>query len=350
MSPSGATPGILASTDHIKPTITITNPTGGSVAGTITLQANAADNDHVASVQFKIDGNNIGAPVTAAPFQIAYNTGNSVNGAHTFSAVVTDRIGNNATASVGVTVANAPGVNFYSPGNGATVTDTITLTAAITNYGTSVTVQFFIDGNQIGGNQSGGSGTYQANYDTHMTGVGWHTFLCKATDAQGNVSQASNSYYVNNQPPGSGMTVLGDHEYWDDGSASWSNYRHSPPSSDDTVDGNWIWSGTGTKWNPVYLPGNPNPTYYQMRVWLHLDRVEGGSDGNVCYMDLQVGGVTGWTNVWANGPAYTNVGPLWNVGGGNDCYAHWYCSRPDWNTCFCLGIGFYYDFVPKYSS
>ena len=143
--------------------------------------------------------------------------------------------------------------------------------------------------------------------------------------------------------------MLGDHMYWDDGDGGWNNYRNSSPDYDGTQ-GNWIWSGTGQKFAPVFLPGNPNPTYYQMRVWWTGSRVEGGSDGNVQNMDFQIGGVVGWTNVWSNGPQYGYVGPLWNVGGGNDCYAKWWGTWAGNNTCFCIGIGFYYDFVPRYAS
>jgi len=340
-------PAVLC-VDRVLPTVAVTSPGAGNVSGTITLAATAADNDAIKQVQFRVDGTVLGT-VSSAPFQMNWDTHGAVNGAHTIYAVATDRVGNQQTASVAINITNVPAMNFYSPGNGATVTNVMTLAASITQYGTGVSTYFYIDGSNIYG-QGGGSGTYSVNYDTHNLGVGWHTITCIAVDYQNNQTRIDYSVYVNNQPPGAGVTVLGDHCEWNGDEGYYDSYRHSPPAYDDSSHGNWIWSQTGAKYTPVYLPGNPNPTYYQMRVWFQLGRVEGGSDGNVCHFDVQIGGVVGWTNIWNNGPSYTNLGPLWNVGGGNDCYAHWYADNPDWNTCFCMGIGFYYDFVPRYAS
>ena len=343
--------GILDSTDDIAPTVTLTNPPAGNVSGTVTLQATAADNDRIASCQFTADGANIGSPITSAPFQLAYDTHALVNGAHTLGVTVHDRVRGSASQSHAVTVKNGPAVNFYSPGNGATVTDTIYPTAYVTNYGTSVSVQFQIDGNNIGGAQSSGSNYYQVGYDTHMTAVGWHTFYCIATDAQGNQTVASNGYYVNNQPPGAGQVMLGDMLVWNDWDGNGQPYYGSDRASPEGYDGsggNWIWSNTNSK-GGVTLPGNPNPTYYTMRLWVTLGRVEGGSSPNVVHLIFTVDGAdhTGW---WDNGPAYTNIGPFMNIGGGDSFACRRWADNPGNNTCFCLGIGAYYDFVPAYSS
>src|SRR6266850_8065845 len=57
--------------DKTAPTVTITVPSAGStVAGTITVSANATDNGTVAGVQFKLDGVNLGAEDTAAPYSV----------------------------------------------------------------------------------------------------------------------------------------------------------------------------------------------------------------------------------------------------------------------------------------
>jgi hypothetical protein len=341
--------GILDSTDDIPPTVTLTSPAAGNVAGTVTLQATAADNDKIATCQFTADAANIGSPITAAPFQLSYDTHALVNGAHNLGVTVHDRVRGVASASEAVTVKNGPAVNFYSPGNGATVTDTITLTAYVTNYGTQVSVQWNVDGTNVGSAQVGGSNYYQINIDTHGYAVGWHTFYCTATDAQGNATQASNQYYVNNQPPAAGTVMLGDMMTWD--GAEWTNY-HANPEGYDGSGGQWYWSNVGsppTTRGVVYLPGNPNPTYYQMRLWVTLNRCEGGSDGYVIHYIFTVDGAdyTGW---WDNGPSYTNIGPFLNIGGGDSFTARRWADNPGWNTAFMLGVGAYYDFVPKYSS
>jgi len=342
MSPSS--PAVL-SVDRVLPAVAITSPGGGNVTGTITLAANASDNDAISSVQFRVDGTVLGT-VSSAPFQMSWDTTTIANGGHTIYAIATDRVGNQRTTQVSINVANVPAINFYSPGNGATVNGNMTLAAYVTQYSSGVSVWFDVDGSNIYGYRAG-TGYYNVAYDTHNLGVGWHTITCRTQDDNGNTSRVDYSVYCNNSPPAAGTVMLGDHCYWDgDG---WDNYRHSPPAYDGTGD-TWIWSGTGAKFTPVYLPSNPDPAHYQMRVWCHVERIEGGSDGNQCYLDFQIGGVVGWTTVWQNGPQYTNIGPLWNVGGGNDCYAKWWCSSPGWNTCFCIGIGFYYDFVPRYAS
>jgi Bacterial Ig domain len=337
-------PAVLC-VDRVVPTVAVTSPAAGNVANVITIAANAADNDQIASVRFQIDGSVLGT-VASAPFQMNWDTHGAVNGAHTIYAVATDRVGNQTVASVGINITNVPVINFYNPGNGATVTDTVGLYSYVTQYGTGVSVYFYVDGNNIYG-QGGGSGYYQVGYDTHNLGVGWHTITCIAVDYQGNQARLDYGMYVNNQPPGPGIVSLGNHAEWN--GDYYDDYRHSAPNPYGEG-GDWIWTATGAKFNPVYLPGNPNPTYYQMRVWWHGDRVEGGSDGNVCNMDFQVGGIVGWTTVWSNGPLYGNVGPLWNVNGGEPCYAKWWATYAGNNTNFCQGIGFYYDFVPRYAS
>ena len=59
------------------------------------------------SVQFKLNGANLGAPVTSAPYQVFWNSVGSANGTYTFSAVASDAAGNTATAgNVTVTLTN----------------------------------------------------------------------------------------------------------------------------------------------------------------------------------------------------------------------------------------------------
>src|SRR5207245_3317331 len=65
----------------------------------------------VVGVQFKLDGANLGAEVTAAPYAISWNTTGATNGSHTLTAIARDAAGNTATSSaVSVTVDNAPHV------------------------------------------------------------------------------------------------------------------------------------------------------------------------------------------------------------------------------------------------
>ena len=93
--------------DTTPPTVSVTAPASGNVSGTINVTANATDNDAVAGVQFKLDGANLGAEDTSAPYSIAWDTTTAPNGPHTLTAVARDLSGNAATsAPVQVTVAN----------------------------------------------------------------------------------------------------------------------------------------------------------------------------------------------------------------------------------------------------
>jgi Bacterial Ig domain len=89
--------------DTTAPTVTITAPATGTVSGTTKVSATASDNVGVAGVQFKLNGANLGAEDTQAPFSVSWNTTTAANGQHTLSAVVRDAAGNTSTA-VGVIV------------------------------------------------------------------------------------------------------------------------------------------------------------------------------------------------------------------------------------------------------
>jgi hypothetical protein len=89
----------------------------------VTVSANASDNVGVAGVQFKLDGSDIGAEDTTAPYSTSWNTTSASNGAHSLTAVARDAAGNTTTSSpVGVTVNNAAGT---TPPSSPTVEDVV---------------------------------------------------------------------------------------------------------------------------------------------------------------------------------------------------------------------------------
>jgi len=350
----GVTTGIKAK-DVVNPTVSMTAPPAGNVSGIVTLGVTTADNDRIASIQYKLDGVNIGSPVTASPWQLAHDTRSVANGAHTYSAVATDRVGLQTTSnSIAVTMHNNPAVSLTQPPNGGTISGGYTLAATVTNYGTGLTVQFKIDGVNVGPAMT--AAPFQYAIDTHMYTAGAHTFTVVATDGQGNSTTVNNTATISQAVPAAGVAMLGDYgiwhdAYWSDSSfidAGYDTSRQDPGGPDGTQ-GNWIWTTINAKIGYATLPGNPNPTYYQMRAWLQTGRCEGGSGGNVVYIDVYLGG-TWYNQFWANGPGYTNIGPIANVNGGEQFGAKRWCTQPGTNNCFTLGVGCYYDFVPKYGS
>jgi len=95
------------------PTVAITNPTTGqTVSGTVAVTANASSSGGtVASVQFQLDGTNLGAPVTSGSsgsYSYQWSSGTASNGSHQLTAIATDNASQAVTsAGVTLTVANA---------------------------------------------------------------------------------------------------------------------------------------------------------------------------------------------------------------------------------------------------
>src|SRR5256886_2740673 len=102
---TGGTPA-----DTTPPVVTVTAPANGAtVSGTITLTATATDPDSAVSfVQFQVDGANVGAQLTTAPYSLSLNTTTLSNATHALTAVAQDPSGNVGTSgAVTITVSNA---------------------------------------------------------------------------------------------------------------------------------------------------------------------------------------------------------------------------------------------------
>ena len=96
----------MAGAEQTPPSVSLTSPgAGATVSGTATVAASASDNRGVSGVQFKLDGQNLGAEDTSAPYSVPWNTMSAATGAHTVTAVARDAAGNKASAGdVSVTV------------------------------------------------------------------------------------------------------------------------------------------------------------------------------------------------------------------------------------------------------
>ncbi len=100
--------------DTIFPTVSITSPSAGTVAGNVTVSALANDNLGVAGVQFKLDGGNLGAEDTSGPFSVPWDTTAGPNGNHTLTAVARDTSGNKTTSDPVIVNVNNQAPNFVS--------------------------------------------------------------------------------------------------------------------------------------------------------------------------------------------------------------------------------------------
>jgi hypothetical protein len=98
---------VAVAADTTAPLLALTSPTGGaSVSGSITLSATASDDVGVAGVQFQVDGVNIGAEKTSAPYSISWNSIAVANGPHTIKAIARDAAGNRSESAAAIEVAN----------------------------------------------------------------------------------------------------------------------------------------------------------------------------------------------------------------------------------------------------
>jgi len=92
--------------------VSITSPINNStITSTTNIESNVTSSNPIISVQFKLDNNNLGSPVTSpsagSNYIYSFNSSSVSNGEHTLSAVVTDNQGNTATSSsISVNVSN----------------------------------------------------------------------------------------------------------------------------------------------------------------------------------------------------------------------------------------------------
>jgi len=176
--------------------VTITSPTSGStVGGTIPVNATVSIVGvlTVQRVQFQLDGANLGAADTSAPYSVDWNTVPAVNGSHTLRAIAQDILGVWwPSAPVTVTVFNdhtPPTVAITSPSPGATVTGTITVTANASDNVGVVGVQFQLDGASLGAENT--TAPYSSTWNTATASIGTHTLTAVARDAANNVATSA---------------------------------------------------------------------------------------------------------------------------------------------------------------
>jgi hypothetical protein len=183
------------------PAVAMTNPANGSsVSGTVAVQASAAapGSNTVTAVQFLLDGQPLGSPVTTSPYTLDWTVGSTPLGSHTLSARVTDSSGDVATATpITVTVVSGgggggdttpPTVSITNPTQSESVSGTTPLAASASDNVAVASVQFFVDGQKVGGTVT--SAPYAINWDTTTVSSGTHVVSAQATDTSGNVGNS----------------------------------------------------------------------------------------------------------------------------------------------------------------
>ena len=201
-------PGTQPPADGGPPNVAVSAPAeGATVSGTTPVSANASDDIGVVGVQFILDvnGANLGAEDTSAPYSVSWDTTAVGNGPHTLRAIARDAAGNSTTsAAVAVTVSNdggPPNVAVSAPAEGATVSGTTPVSADASDDIGVVGVQFTLDGANLGAEDT--SAPYSVSWDTTAVGNGPHALRAIARDAAGNsATSAAVAVTVSNAPDG----------------------------------------------------------------------------------------------------------------------------------------------------
>jgi hypothetical protein len=177
------------------PTVNITAPVAGEVAGSVSVTADAGDNVAVIGVQFLLNGVNLGIEDLTVPYSVSWNTISNSNGNYTLTAKARDAAGNITTsAGVIVTVNNLPDtegpvVAITAPSAG-TISGTVNITASASDNTAVSGVQFVLDGNNLGAEDL--TFPYSFSWNTSAVSNGTHTIAAKARDAAGNISTSAN--------------------------------------------------------------------------------------------------------------------------------------------------------------
>ena len=207
--------------DSTPPTVTLTSPTTEStLSGTVTLSATASGPAPISSVQFLLDGEPIGAPVTSAPYTVQWPVGSTPAGKHFISAQAVDSRGFIGTAAdVPVTTQagsgeektnEPPSISIIKPVAGEQVWGTTQVTANVSDKVGIASVQFYLDGKALGSPVT--TAPYAVNWETEKTTNGLHTLTAAAIDTSGNVGEASPVQVTAQNPPEEGPCFVTDAE------------------------------------------------------------------------------------------------------------------------------------------
>ncbi|MFA5809987.1 MAG: Ig-like domain-containing protein, partial [Thermoleophilia bacterium] len=181
--------------DTTPPSVSLSSPApGATVSGTAVVSANASDNVSVAGVQFLLDGVNLGAEDTTAPYSISWDTATATNGLHTLTARARDAAGNQTTSTaVAVTVSNVPDTTPPSVPTGLSAT--AVSSSQINLSWTASTDNVAVAGYRVyrGGVQIATVTLGTSYSDTGLVASTTYSYTVSSYDAAGNVSVQSSA-------------------------------------------------------------------------------------------------------------------------------------------------------------
>jgi hypothetical protein len=190
------------------PTVTISSPAPSSILrATVTVQGNATAPTSLSSIELWVDGVQ-SSTTTAASFSFNWDTTAATNGPHTLTVKAYEPSGVSGQASVNVSVTNytatPPTVAISTPANASTVAGLVPVQGMATGSVAVVSIQLVVDGTP---SVTTSSSPFSFNWNSSAAANGNHTLVVKASDAAGNVGQASTTVYVSNQTDAIAPTV-----------------------------------------------------------------------------------------------------------------------------------------------
>ncbi len=228
---------VTVSNDLETPKVVVTAPAAGSFRhGTITLAAQASDDQGVTLVEFRVDGAVVGSD-SAAPYQVSWASTSVPDGPHTVTARAYDASGNaGVSAPVGVTVDNTLARLYVDqPSNLQSVQGTSVAVAGwALDSSTIASRSFKIDGVPLAvtglvtnvyrqdvcnafpdiGDPACPYVGWRASFDSTAFPNGYHTLQVTVTDRAANASTFNRQFAISNPPVTLSFHPIADTTAW----------------------------------------------------------------------------------------------------------------------------------------
>ena len=198
------------SSDSTPPSVSITDPAGGStIEGMTTVSVDATDDVEVSSVALYVNSVLHDTKLNS-PYDFTVNANDLPTGTNTLRARAYDSSNNFSDDSINVQIQanNLPAsISITTPSSGQEVNGRVTITAQASNFATSPVVIFSIDGIQ---QSIDTSPPYESGWHTKGESTGSHTISVDAVDSAGNTASSSISVVIadkgatNEKSPGKG--------------------------------------------------------------------------------------------------------------------------------------------------
>ncbi len=205
---------VTVDNDLTPPAVVITAPASGATLESHTvveLSAFATDDRGVIKrVDFYTGSYSLLGSDTSAPFTYPWHVYASWPSSVTLTAVAFDAAGNHVRSEpVVVTLTpelTPPSVSLTAPGDGATLTGLVTLSASADDTSGIAQVEFLLDGVLL---ETDATVPYGYAWDTRTAASGGHSLTARAVDRNGNAATATVSVRVDNEGPAVALTLPG---------------------------------------------------------------------------------------------------------------------------------------------